>query len=83
MFGGLRQELRSRLNLQEQLWLCIEPSYDDSTFSVLCSQERVLTLHWRKARNFWWPDEAAMASELAGLYEQAASCLPSLAEKAA
>ncbi len=81
VFDGLREELRSRLGIQDFLWLAIDPSYEDSTFSVLCSDEQVLMLHWAKAWNFYWPDEGAMASDLGSIYEEAAKRLASAPER--
>ena len=63
VFDGLREELRDRLGLRG-LWLAIDPSYEDLTFTVLCTHEQVLMLHWSKAWNFFWPDEEAMAADL-------------------
>ena len=57
------------------LWLAVDPSYEDSTFSVLCSDEAVLLLHWGKAWNFFWPDEDSMATDLGGMYQEAAARL--------
>ena len=81
VFDGLREELRERLGLQEFLWLAVDPSYEDSTFSVLCTDEQVLMLHWAKAWNFYWPDEETMAADLGRIYEEAAKRLHGAAER--
>jgi hypothetical protein len=75
VFDGVREELKTRAGVQDTLWLAIDPSYEDSTFSVLCTDEQVLMLHWSKAWNFYWPDEAAMALDLGRIYEEAAAKL--------
>ena len=75
VFDGLRDELKSRLGIADPLWLAVDPSYEDTSFSVLCSDQQVLMLHWTKAWNFFWPDEQAMAADLGSIYEEAAQRL--------
>jgi hypothetical protein len=81
VFDALREELRQRLDLKEFLWLAVDPSYEDSTFTVLCSDEQVLLLYWSKAWNFYWPSEEVMALELGQMYEEAAGRLTNLPER--
>jgi hypothetical protein len=81
VFDALREELKSRLPRSESLWLAIDPSHEDSTFSVLCSEEQVLLLHWKKAWNFYWPNEEAMALDLGRMYEGATRRLTDPAER--
>ena len=81
VFDGLREELKERLGIRDSLWLAVDPSYEDSTFSVLCTDEQVLMLHWSKAWNFYWPREEAMVEYLGRLYDEAAKRLRPPAER--
>jgi len=75
VFDGIREELDERHGREGFIWIAVDPSYEDSTFTVMCTDERVLLLYWSKAWNFYWQSEEEMAEELAGLYETAAAGL--------
>lgn len=75
VFSAVGDELLERIGRRERILLAVEPSYEDSTFSVLCTEERVLMLHWSKAWHFYWPGEDAMADDLGRIYEEAATRL--------
>lgn len=72
VFDGIREELRERHRGEGFIWLAVDPSYEDSTMTVMCTDEKVLLLYWGKAWNFYWGSEEEMAQELGRMYLAAA-----------
>ena len=79
VFDGIRAELWERMGREESLWVVVDPAVDDQTFSLLCTDRTVLLMDATKPWHFWWDSEDAMATDLGGWYESAASRL--LAER--
>ena len=78
VFDGVRDELDLRMG-RESLWVVIDPAFDDTTTTVLCTNSTILLIYGCKPWRFWWPNERTMADDLGGWYEVAANRL--LAER--
>lgn len=72
VFDGIREELEERLGTKEWISIYVQPSYQDVSFAVMATEEKVLLVVGRKPWGFWWESEAAMAEELESWYEAAA-----------
>jgi hypothetical protein len=68
---GVAAELRERSGAQHAIQITIDPSYEDTTYFVMHTSDRVLLSGGRKAGHFWWESEAAMAEELEDWYRGA------------
>ena len=81
VFEGIWDVLREEHGRETPIWVAVDPSAEDSTLTVMCTDRSVLLLHWSEPWTFWWSTEEAMAAELGRLYQNAASRLAE--EKAA
>ena len=81
VFDGIREELEARLGRHDFIWVAVDPSYEDSTTVVMCTDEIVLLMYWGKAWNFHWENEDEIAAELGRMYGVAAARLAPTAER--
>ncbi len=72
VFDAVREELLDNVDGDRFVFVVIDPSYEDTTTVVLCTEEQVLLMYWCKAWNFYWETEDAMAKTLGELYQEAA-----------
>ncbi len=75
VFDGVRAELLATFGQERPIWIAVDPSVDDHSTAILCTDESVLFIEWRKAWNFWWRSEEAMAGDLGRWYTAAATRL--------
>ncbi len=79
---GVHEELQERLNPNAFLQVFVDPSYDDARYALLVADDRLLLQVGKKAWNFYWESEEAMAEELEIWYQQAAAGLMPAAQPA-
>lgn len=75
VFDGVRAELLDHFGRDRGIWIAVDPSVDDHTTAILCTDETVLCIVATKPWNFWWRSEEAMAGDLGRWYTTAAERL--------
>ena len=71
VLDGVRDELKERAGADQSLWIVVDPSYEDSPYAVLMTDENVLLRIITKAWHFYWENEEEMAQELEAWYGRA------------
>ena len=74
VFKGIRDELVDEFG-RRPVWVVVDPSVEDRTISVICTDASLLLINGSKAWQFNWPNEGAMAEELERWYAGAAERL--------
>ncbi len=72
---ALCSELKERLDTEEPLLIVVDPAYDDTTYYVVHTFERVVLSGGDKPWHFYWNSEDEMAAQLEDWYRTAAERL--------